>query len=238
MNTWHHININKLFIIILFIGIVLNCFSTSHETFKNNKNNNKNNNVKKLIFLGDSLFRNETYVPVNMSVKSKLVNEFGKSNVRVIARDGATISRMRYQINELSEDSGLTSSAELNNKNTYIFLSFGGNDIVDIYIRKTNNETINYLFSRYTRNIAYIKSLYPNANIYLTTVYIPTKPKYKQFKGVISEWNNLIISYAERNNLKILPVDKYVTNPEDFLYGIEPSASGSKKIVNCIKSNI
>ena len=61
--------------------------------------------------------------------------------------------------------------------------------------------------------------------------------KYKQYHPIISEWNKLIYDYANKNNYNVLKTSNILTKSDDFSFGIEPSANGSKKLVETIMSS-
>jgi len=61
--------------------------------------------------------------------------------------------------------------------------------------------------------------------------------KYKQYHSIINEWNNMIYSYSNKNNYSVLKISGILTHSEDFSLGIEPSAVGSKKLVETILSS-
>ena len=195
-----------------------------------------------MIFLGDSMFRNDSYVPGKTSVYSNLVKEFGEKNIKIFAKDGANIQMMPFQIEIMSNDSILKKNGYIRllnrkkKKKKKIFVSFGGNDIIYYFVKKRGSKSIQTLFNDYKRNIYSIQTKYPNAKIYLATVYYPHDPPYNNYKNIITQWNNNIILYAKNNNMRVLPVDKYLTSPEDFVHKIEPSVSGGEKIIKCIKN--
>jgi hypothetical protein len=44
----------------------------------------------------------------------------------------------------------------------------------------------------------------------------------------------MIYEYASLNNFKVLRISSYLTQNEDFSFGIEPSSNGGKKIADLI----
>jgi hypothetical protein len=75
-----------------------------------------------------------------------------------------------------------------------------------------------------------------NAKINVMNLYLPVNPRYESYKPLIEEWNNLINKNSSKIGEMYNVVDLYslLTTPEDFVYDIEPSISGSEKIANII----
>ena len=126
-----------------------------------------------------------------------------------------------------------------NNNLTTVFLSAGGNDILSHYVDNNNDAkstaVLKPMFSAYKKLVKSIQTKNPNANIVLLDIYYPNNLTYKQYHSIISEWNNLIYEYAKDNKngiIEVLKISSILTKPEDFTFGIEPSAAGSLKLVN------
>jgi len=217
-------------------------FGTSIELFfpHNNYECFTNNNY---IFIGDSILQNNKYVPFGTSVEQRIVNKNNK-NVYFIAEDDSKIVNVYKQLDKLSY--------ELNNDNTFVFLSVGGNDILSYYIQQSklnknthnnidDNKVLQNIFASYQELIKSIQTKLPNTKIFLLDIYYPTTIKYKKYKNIIEKWNNKIYKFANNYNNNIyglIKISKHLTNDEDFTYDIEPSSIGSKKIVDLILSNI
>ena len=93
------------------------------------------------------------------------------------------------------------------------------------------------MFSAYKKLVQSIKNKLSNANIVLLDIYYPDNLTYKQYHLIIEEWNNLIYQYAKDNKNNVLKISTILTKPEDFTLGIEPSSTGSLKLVNEIMKN-
>ena len=96
---------------------------------KNNDKNNKNNNKNKketLVLLGDSILKNNSYMDYNEKSVEHLLKEKSNNNCFNYAEDGAIIIDCYDQLDKIPDD--------LNNKRTTIYLSVGGNDIINHYI--------------------------------------------------------------------------------------------------------
>jgi len=214
-----------IFIIILlftlFIYLYLNTF---YESFEQRKQ-------QTIVLMGDSILKNDSYVSDGMSVED-LLREKNKK-VLCLAVDDSKIIDVYEQLFKIP--------INLNNNNTTIFLSIGGNDILSQYVRNdtdiTNTDALMTIFIAYKKLIKSIQTKLPNANLILMDIYYPNNLIYKQYHNIISEWNNLLYNYSNelKNNIyTVLKISSIVTQPEDFTFGIEPSSSGSKKIVDLI----
>jgi hypothetical protein len=93
------------------------------------------------------------------------------------------------------------------------------------------------MFAAYKNLIKSIQKKLPNANIVLLDIYYPDNMTYKQYHSVIDSWNKMIYEYATQNGLSVLKISGVLTQPDDFSFGMEPSASGSRKLVDTILSS-
>jgi len=191
-----------------------------------------NSNKQTFILLGDSILKNDAYVSDGKSVDD-LIKEKTNDKTICLAVDHSKIDDVYSQIEKIPQN--------LNTNNTTIFLSAGGNDILTHYVDQENDITdtsiLTPLFSSYKNIIQNIKNKVPNANIILLDIYYPDSTSYKKYHSIISEWNNMIYNYASKpqNNIySVLKVSNILTKPDDFSFGIEPSAIGSQKIVDTI----
>jgi thymidylate kinase len=130
---------------------------------------------------------------------------------------------------------------ELNNEHTTIFLSAGGNDILDKYVEGSNanlNELdyLNTIFGSYKNLVKAIKTRMNKSKLVILDVYYPTSTKYLPYKNIISEWNKKIYDYAKQNYIELLKVSAILTKPKDFSLDIEPSESGGEKLADAIHS--
>ena len=169
----------------------------------------------------------------------KSVNELLKERTNdksiCLAINDSKIDDIYGQIEKIPEN--------LNTNYTTIFLSVGGNDILTNYV--DNNETIDddknlvlkKIFSEYKSLIKSITTKLPDANIVLLDIYYPDNIKYKQYHSIINEWNNMIYNYASKNKYSVLKISGVLTSSDDFTFDIEPSASGSRKLVETILLN-
>ena len=207
-------------IIIILISILI-IFSCAY--FKSLKEGLTNNNY--VILMGDSVLNNANYVPEGKSVfdilKSKLSNSLN------VSKDGATISDLYGQLDKIP--------IKLNNEETYIFISAGGNDILNKG-SSLSNADIRKLFNSYMDFLKALRIKLGSAKINIMNLYLPVNPRYQSYKESIDQWNQLIDENSSKIGEMYNVVDLYslLTTPEDFIYDIEPSESASEKIANLI----
>jgi lysophospholipase L1-like esterase len=178
-----------------------------------------------VVFIGDSVLNNSKYVGEKKSVFEILKTKI--QNVYNFAQDGATITDCYSQLDKISSD--------LNSSNTFIFISVGGNNILNERNQMTT-EAVKELFNKLLEFIRSVKSKLPNVKINVFNMYQPTNPRYKTYKSIIDQWNRLI----EENTGKVgtlynvIDLHSLLNNSNDFVYEIEPSEDASKKIANII----
>jgi len=187
-----------------------------------------------IILLGDSIFKNDSYVSEGKSVES-LLKEKTNKKIYIYAENDALINTMYTQINKIPID--------LNSPSTTIFLSAGGNDILEKYVEFSNNDVpddyINTIFAAYKTLVKSIQTKMNKCNIVLLDIYYPNNIKYNQFKPLLEKWNNLLNSYAsdKKNNIdKVIRISEVLTKPEDFTHDIEPSEIGGEKIATLLST--
>ena len=212
-----------LYILVLLSFIVFISYYKFKEGFESNE--------KTYILLGDSILKNNAYVLNEESIENILFNENKK--IYCYAQDHSKIVDIYYQVNKISND--------LNNPNTIIFISAGGNNILSHYVDQnqdiTNTSVLEQIFSAYINLIKSIQEKLPKAKIVLLDIYYPISITYRQYHNIIKEWNEMIYDYAAnlKNNIySVMRVSRHLTQDEDFSFGIEPSSIGGKKIANLI----
>ena len=220
-----------IFLLIGFIFIV-SYYNTYINTYKESFHSEK----QVYILLGDSILKNDSYVSDKENLHYLLL-ERTNQKTHCYAVDDSKIIDVYKQIDEIPY--------EFNNIGTTIFLSAGGNDILQKYLENDNNNInsnndLGHIFLEYTELIKSIQSKLPNANIILLDIYYPNTTKYKQYYKVINDWNNMVYEYARESKNKItsvLKISNILTQPDDFTSDIEPSAIGTKKVVDIILSS-
>jgi molybdopterin converting factor small subunit len=208
-------------ILIITISIII-IFSCAY--FKSIKEGLTNNNT--IILMGDSILNNANYVPEGTSVYAFLKQKV--SNVINVAKDGATINDLYTQLDKIP--------IELNNSQTYIFISAGGNNILSNSTTKLNKDQIIQLFNTYIDFLKALRAKLSNININILNLYLPTNPRYQSYKSSVDQWNQLLKEYSNKigETYNILDLHTLLTSPEDFIYDIEPSKTASDKIAYLI----
>ena len=180
-----------------------------------------------IVLIGDSMLNNSAYVQINQSIPELI----GKSTNKILynfAKDGATINDSYTQIDKISTDQ--------NNSKTNIFVSIGGNNILNSK-QRMDKTSISNLFNQYIEFIKSVRSRVPNANLYVLNLYFPVDSRYKSHYNSIEQWNKLI----EDNTYlqyKVIQTNKLLTLEDDFVYSIEPSFKGGQKIADTIVKSI
>ena len=172
--------------------------------------------------MGDSVLNNSNYVPEGKSVYDNLKTKL--NNVLNVAKDGATINDLYLQLEKIP--------IELNSSETFIFISAGGNNILN----KQTNTDINQLFNSYMDFFNALRVKLSNVKINIMNLYLPANPRFQSYKKTIDQWNNLINKNSSKvgEMYNVVDLNSLLTNSSDFVYDIEPSESGSEKIANII----
>ena len=218
-----------LYIFILFCFIIAVSY---RNTYMNTYVESFNSDKQSFVLLGDSILKNDAYVSDGKSVENLLI-ERTNGKTTCLAIDHSKIVDVYSQIDKIPDN--------LNSNLTTIFLSAGGNDILTHYVDQGNDSTdtsiLGTMFAAYKNLIKSIQKKLPNANIVLLDIYYPDNMTYKQYHSVIDSWNKMIYEYATQNGLSVLKISGVLTKPDDFSFGMEPSAIGSRKLVDAILSS-
>jgi hypothetical protein len=212
-------------IILISIIIIFSCayFKSLKEGLTNNDN---------VILMGDSVLNNANYVPTGKSVYDILKTKLSK--VLNVSKDEATIKDLYEQLNKIP--------IELNNSETYIFISAGGNDILNDSTFSLNKGSdlarpeLKRLFNTYMDFLKALRVRLGSAKINIMNLYLPSNPRYQSYKPSIDQWNKLIDEYSNKvgEMYNVVDLNSLLNNPSDFVYDIEPSESASEKIANII----
>lgn len=215
-------------IIVLLLTIVLMlllalyfCTFKMQDTFINSN--------KTIVLIGDSMLNNSAYVLDKQSIPDILSNELKGNTVYNFAKDGSTISDCYTQLDKIS--------SELNNSNTFIFLSCGGNNILNT-LDKRDLTAITTLFDNYIELIKSIKTRVSNAQIYVLNLYFPASNRYSSYHSAIEKWNKLLKDNASVLGYKLIQTNNLLVLEDDFVYNIEPSFKGGQKIATAIVSSL
>jgi hypothetical protein len=184
----------------------------------------------KIVLLGDSIFKNNSYVPHEKAIENILYFKT-QGNCYCYAVNNSKIYDIYDQLNNIPPD--------LNNKNTTIYLSAGGNDILDKYVERVNPdlnnmEYLKIIFSAYKKLVKTIKIKMDHCNLVLLDIYYPSSAKYKPYKDLLQKWNTDLYKYAQENGIGILRISNILTHQNDFTLEIEPSEIGGEKIARNI----
>jgi hypothetical protein len=216
----------KIFGLILFI-IAVSYWNTYCSSFIESFSSNSSNQT--IVLLGDSILKNNSYVPDGKGVDN-ILQERSDKNVESIAENNSKIVDVYSQINKIP--------LELNKKTTTIFLSSGGNDILSFYVDQhgDTNDTgfLNTMMAAYKKLVKGIQTRMNLCQIVLLDIYYPRSNEFSQYKPILEKWNTLIAAYARENSLGLLQISQVVTSNDDFTLGIEPSEKGGQKIAECI----
>lgn len=221
MKTFH------IFIFIFFILTFLLLFYKSFFYVNENFDSVKGN----IILLGDSILDNKSYVLSKKSVVN-IIKERNQGETYCYARDGATISDVYKQIEFIPSEI-----------NASIYLSVGGNDILnhyenckDCFIDKISNDFLHSTIAIYRDLVKSITIRFPNNKIYLLDIYYPNDEKYQIYHNIVSQWNNMLYNFAlnNKNITGVLKISNILTKNNDFAFNIEPSQQGGYKIAEKI----
>lgn len=189
-------------------------------------------NDKTYVLLGDSILKNNNYVKDGMGIDDLLI-ERNVGNVKSLAVDNSTIVDVYKQISSIPVDT--------NTPDTLVFLSVGGNNILQNYAENSNNDLsdttyLKTIFAAYKTLVRTLREKMTNSKIVLVDIYYPQNVKYQVYRDLITNWNTMLYDYARENNLNILKISKVVTDKDDFTLGYEPSDKGGTKIVDLISN--
>ena len=208
------------FLIISFSIIIIFSCAYFHSLKKEGLTNNN-----KVILMGDSVLNNSNYVSSGKSVANILKRK--TSNILNVSKDGATINDLYSQLDKIP--------IGLDNAETYIFISAGGNDILNKRSSLTSAE-ITKLFNTYRDFFKAFRTKLGSAKLNIINLYLPANPRYQSYKTQIDFWNELINKYSNGvgEMYNVIDLNSVIKSPNDFVYDIEPSELGSEKIANLI----
>jgi len=179
--------------------------------------------------MGDSILDNENYV--DKSVVNYIEDQISNRDDLVIclAKDNSTIQdSMREQYPQLTQQD--------NHSYTYIFVSIGGNDILQKIVYRDASQvdptTLDSIISDYDNFIKKVKTTMSHSHIILLTLYYPHASYYRNFDSYIDKWNINVIRIAKKYHCRVLDLSKFMKNAEDFSHSIEPSDIGGEKMVD------
>jgi hypothetical protein len=181
--------------------------------------------------MGDSILKNNPYVKYGYAVDDILRLKTDK-HLYNFARENAKISDIYEQLKELEyiDIKVYNNFFDIDNDpSTLLFLSVGGNDILEKYRLNGDitNDDIIQLFDKYKILIKTIKEKLPCVKLIVMNLYHIID---KDINKIIDTWNSLLNeSYSD-----ILDLSNLLTEPGDLRQIIEPSEVGGKKIADKI----
>jgi hypothetical protein len=221
-----------LYILLLcFIIIAVSSFTHYYKYYvlREPFGNSNNKSDKTYILLGDSIIKNNSYVKNGKGIDD-ILNEKTSGNTKCYAKDESTIVDIYSQLDSIPSD--------LNKESTTIFLSVGGNDILNNYADKEvsikDKKVLDPIFNAYKTLIKSIQTKMNDSKLVLLDIYYPTNIKLAQYKPILEEWNKLIADFASTNNLQVINISNILIESTDFTLNIEPSETGGEKIANNI----
>ena len=224
--------------LILFIVVIVVVFANI-MIYKENKQLSKNqvliegltNKEQATIFLiGDSILNNSNYILSEGKSVPDLIKK-GHSNTYNFAKDNAVITDCVSQIEQIPADKDVSK--------TYIFVSAGGNNILNNHYT-ISKEMIDTFFQQYSTLLHSLKSKFPKAQIYLLTLYYPLDSRYNSLYPFVEQWNTLLSEFVEQNGtqFKVIRTNKLMISKTDFTNAVEPSETGGAKIASAILATI
>ena len=155
----------------------------------------------------------------------------GHSNTYNFAKDGAVITECVSQIEQIPADKDVSQ--------TYIFVSAGGNNILNNHFT-ISKEMIDTFFQQYSTLLHSLKSKFPKAQIYLLTLYYPLDSRYNSLYPFVEQWNTLLSEFVEQNGtqFKLIRTNKLMISKADFTNAVEPSETGGAKIASAILTSV
>lgn len=215
--------IYMVYVILYIILILLLIF-----IFFKNKNMEPFSSVENIILLGDSVFKNNLYVSGKNSVEDILHRRI--PYLLNNSQDGAVIVDLYSQMEKIP--------VSLNNTNTNIFVSTGGNDLINYYFNKnisnSNLYIIDDMFQKYIKFIDSLCVKMDKCNIVLLDIYYPKSKQYIEYYPFIKIWNKKLYNLSKLKELEILKISDTMSEEDDFTHHIEPSIKGGNKIATAI----
>jgi hypothetical protein len=221
-----------LYILLLcFIIIAVSSFTHYYKYYvlREPFENSNNKSDKTYILLGDSILKNNSYVKNGKGIDN-ILNEKTNNNTHCYAKDESTIVDIYSQLDSIP--------SEMNEKSNTIFLSVGGNDILNNYADKEvsvkDTKVLGPMFNAYKTLIKSIQTKMNDSKLILLDIYYPRNIKLAQYKPILQEWNKMISDFASTNNLQVINISNILIESTDFTLNIEPSETGGKKIADNI----
>ena len=212
----------NLVYIYLLLGIIFMCLVQNSRLQEGLEDNNY------VVLLGDSIFKNNSYVGVEESVEYILNN---KMDSLVLAKDDSVIKDVIPQYKKMPK--------ELNNSNTYLFVSIGGNDLLNKYHYLSNDienmSPFDDIWNEYKKTLLELK-FETDCTLVLVDLYYVKDSDYLKYHKLIKKWNDNLDKFCHEKEILLYKISNVVNDKTHFVNSIEPSKLGSEIIVeNIIK---
>lgn len=180
--------------------------------------------MSKIYLIGDSILEHSKYITDKSTLETKLKEEYGDDNVVMLARDNAKIKDVYRQIKTLRGDND-------NKGNMTVFLSIGGNDILEKIEDKTINDiTLDDIYNSHKEVVKMIKGL--DVRLCILTIYKPPFLKFFNYHRYIDRWNRYII----KDYNDVVYIHEKCTKKGHFVDFIEPSSECVDGMLEQIKA--
>ena len=186
--------------------------------------------------MGDSVFDNQKYVGIDENSTVEWLRELDPlgDKASLVARDGATMLSLPWQIRYLPEDL------------SHVFVSIGGNDFLEYrtYLSKFSRDSLSLLkilgIGADKFEIDY-QLMLDTMLLWIDPGEVPLvfcniyrgdfKEQQDAINFVLRPFNEVIKRSLEEYQLPMLDLHYLPSEPEDFVNSIEPSHQVSEKIV-------
>lgn len=187
---------------------------------------NTNTGKRHIVLMGDSILKNDAYVKHGETVSDWVRNKSGADcECNTVAMDSAMIEDVYSQMEFIDLD--------WNTKDTFLFLSVGGNDLLSKHQSQSQSQgqqvlDVDAVFDSYAKLVSTILEEWNNTQLVLLNLYCPiSKP---HLCAIVKKWNELQLQYANSKNIKVI----YIDSSEPNIRGIEPTSEGGEKIAEQI----
>jgi len=172
--------------------------------------------VKTIVLMGDSILRNDRYVPKEQTVEAYVRRLSPRAEVINVAQDGACVSNLMEQLRTLNDRQ--LPMIDL------LVISIGGNDLL-------RGHNIELTWRKLEDTLYGLKKLLKVNKLALVNLYTPDCPAYKGHRFQIVLWNQVLAN----TGYDIADVSRAIDNPQEQLTRcIEPNVNGSRKIAEAI----
>jgi hypothetical protein len=202
--------------------------------------------MKKVYFLGDSVFDNKPYVNYGESVIEVYRRNVNFIEGELLAVDGDVIRNVYDQLRKIDNKP----------EDCILYISIGGNNLLgelENLVSALNN--LDLLMNRFAEAfyrfdkeygdlIEHISNNLKFKNVTLCTIYNPQfddpiRGKFNNiFKNILIAFNESIKKHAYKVGFKIMDLNKMFDDKKYYANPIEPSFEGSKLIIDKVKKDL